>query len=146
MQRRGGESMSFCCGASMVGALGSLRHHKTYINNVPILHCPVCNRIDVHHKIEEEFEILSEYAQTDDAEELDFKEYVNSDLLKNIFENCTVVDEGKIEQVYRQQIDYSLDLLLIAKQLEDQEWQDDLIKRLNRLNERMSRWKSQKQR
>ena len=130
----------------MIGALGSLRHHKTYINNVPILHCPVCNRIDVHPKVEEEYEILSEYAQTDDASELDFKEYVNSDSIKDIFENCTVVDEGRIEQVFRQQIDYALDLLLVAKQMEDQDWQDQLKLRLKRLNERMSKWKSQKQR
>jgi uncharacterized protein YicC (UPF0701 family) len=130
----------------MIGALGSLRHHKTYINNVPILHCPVCNRIDVHPKVEEEYEILSEYAQTDDASELDFKEYVNSDSIKDIFENCTVVDEGRIEQVFRQQIDYALDLLLVAKQMEDQEWQDQLKLRLKRLNERMSKWKNQKQR
>jgi hypothetical protein len=130
----------------MIGALGSLRHHKTYINNVPILHCPVCNRIDVHPKVEEEYEILSEYAQTDDASELDFKEYVNSDSIKDIFENCTVVDEGRIEQVFRQQIDYALDLLLVAKQMDDQEWQDQLKLRLKRLNERMSKWKNQKQR
>lgn len=130
----------------MIGALGSLRHHKTYINNVPILHCPVCNRIDVHPKVEEEFEILSEYAQTDDAPEVDFNEYVNSESIKNIFENCTVVDEGRIDQVFRQQIDSALDLLLVAKQIKDREWEDMLKMRLNRLSERLSRWKSQKQR
>lgn len=130
----------------MIGALGSLRHHKTYINNVPILHCPVCNRIDVHPQVEEEFEILSEYAQTDDAPEVDFNEYVNSDSLKHIFENCTVVDEGRIDEVFRQQIDSALDLLLVAKQMKDREWEDMLKMRLNRLSERLSRWKSQKQR
>lgn len=138
--------MSFCCGASMIGALGSLRHHKTYVNNVPILHCPVCNRIDVHPTVEEEFEILSEYAKTDDTPEVDFKEYVNSESLKNIFENCTVIDEGRIDEVYRQQIDSALDLLSVAKQLKDREWEDTLKKRLNRLSERLNRWKSQKQR
>ena len=130
----------------MIGALGSLRHHKTYVNNVPILHCPVCNRIDVHPKVEEEFEIISEYAQTDDTPEVDFKEYVNSELLKNIFENCTVIDEGRIDEVFRQQIDSALDLLSVAKQLKDREWEEALKKRLNRLSERLSKWKSQKQR
>ncbi|RXT05713.1 hypothetical protein [Ammoniphilus sp. CFH 90114] len=138
--------MSFCCGASMIGALGSLRHHKTYINNVPILHCPVCNRIDVHPRIEEEFEILSEYAQTDDTPEVDFKEYVNGESLKNIFENCTVIDEGRIDEVFRQQIDSALDLLSVAKMLKDREWEESLKKRLNRLSERLNKWKSQKQR
>ena len=138
--------MSFCCGASMIGALGSLRNHKTYINNVPILHCPVCNRIDVHPKVEEEYDILTEYAQTDDAPEIDFQEYVNSETLKDIFENCTVIDEGSIDQVFRQQIDSALDLLMVAKSIKDREWEETLKKRLNRLSERLSKWKSQKQR
>ena len=138
--------MSFCCGASMIGALGSLRSHKTYINNVPILHCPVCNRIDVHPKVEEEYDILTEYAQTDDAPEIDFQEYVNSETLKDIFENCTVIDEGSIDQVFRQQIDSALDLLMVAKSIKDREWEESLKKRLNRLSERLSKWKSQKQR
>jgi hypothetical protein len=138
--------MSFCCGASMIGALGSLRNHKTYINNVPILHCPVCNRIDVHPKVEEEYDILTEYAQTDDAPEIDFQEYVNSETLKDIFENCTVIDEGSIDQVFRQQIDSALDLLMVAKSIKDREWEESLKKRLNRLSERLSKWKSQKQR
>ena len=139
--------MSFCCGASMIGALGSLRHYKTYINNVPILHCPVCNRIDVHPKVEEEYEILCEYALSDDAPEVDFKEYVNSDSLKDIFENCTVVDEGRIDQVFRQQIDSALDLLIVAKQMKDRDWEEMLKARLNRLSERLARWQNcQKQR
>lgn len=130
----------------MIGALGSLRNHKTYINNVPILHCPVCNRIDVHPKVEEEYDILTEYAQTDDAPEIDFQEYVNSETLKDIFENCTVIDEGSIDQVFRQQIDSALDLLMVAKSIKDREWEESLKKRLNRLSERLSKWKSQKQR
>jgi hypothetical protein len=130
----------------MIGALGSLRNHKTYINNVPILHCPVCNRIDVHPRVEEEYEILTEYAQTDDAPEIDFQEYVNSESLKDIFENCTVLDEGNIDQVFRQQIDSALDLLMVAKSIKDREWEETLKKRLNRLSERLSKWKSQKQR
>jgi hypothetical protein len=130
----------------MIGALGSLRNHKTYINNVPILHCPVCNRIDVHPKVEEEYDILTEYAQTDDAPEIDFQEYVNSETLKDIFENCTVIDEGSVDQVFRQQIDSALDLLMVAKSIKDREWEETLKKRLNRLSERLSKWKSQKQR
>lgn len=124
----------------MIGALGSLRHYRTYINNVPILHCPVCNRIDVHPRVEEEYEILCEYANTDDTPEIDFKEYVSQDSLRNIFENCSVVDEGSIEHVFRQQIDSALDLLIVAKQLKDREWEEMLKKRLNRLSERLSRW------
>jgi len=138
--------MSFCCGASMIGALGSLRSHRTYINNVPILHCPVCNRIDVHPKIQEEYEILSEYAQADDAPEVDFKEYMNNESLAGIFENCAVIDEGRIDEVFKQQIDNALDLLLVSKHIKDKEWEEVLKVRLNKLSERLSKWKSQKQR
>ncbi|WP_047150468.1 hypothetical protein [Aneurinibacillus tyrosinisolvens] len=135
--------MSFCCGASMIGALGSLRHYKTQIHNVPILYCPVCNRIDVHHDIEEEYEILSEYAHADMAPEVDFKEYVNGDMLDKIFENCISIDNGNISMVLRGQIDNALDLMSIAKQLDDKEWAEDLKLRLNKLSQRLNRWESQ---
>jgi hypothetical protein len=135
--------MSFCCGASMIGALGSMRHLKTQIHNVPILYCPVCNRIDVHPEIEEEYEILSEYAQTDLAPEVDFREYVTGEHVDQIFENCVSFDNGNISSILRNQIDNALDLMSIAKQLHDEEWSEELKRRLNKLSQRLSRWEAQ---
>lgn len=134
--------MSFCCGASMIGAMGSLRHYKTQIHNVPILYCPVCNRIDVHPDIEEEYEILAEYAHADLAPEVDFREYVTGESVDKLFENCVSVDDGNISQVLRNQIDNALDLMTIAKQLDDKTWGEELKNRLNKLSRRLSRWEA----
>ncbi|AMA71937.1 hypothetical protein P4S93_12860 [Aneurinibacillus thermoaerophilus] len=135
--------MSFCCGASMIGALGSLRHVKTQIHNVPILYCPVCNRIDVHPEIEEEYDILSEYAQADLAPEVDFREYVTGEHVERIFENCVSIDDGNISYILRSQIDNALDLMSVAKQLDDEEWSNELKRRLNKLSKRLIRWEAQ---
>ncbi|MED0737095.1 hypothetical protein [Aneurinibacillus thermoaerophilus] len=135
--------MSFCCGASMIGALGSLRHVKTQIHNVPILYCPVCNRIDVHPEIEEEYDILSEYAQADLAPEVDFREYVTGEHVERIFENCVSIDDGNISYILLSQIDNALDLMSVAKQLDDEEWSNELKRRLNKLSKRLIRWEAQ---
>ncbi len=129
--------MSFCCGAGMLGSFGTLRHFKTLLHNVPILYCPVCNRIEVHHAIEGEYEILVEYAQGDNAPEVDFSEFVNIEQMPELFENCTMTDEGNYEDVLKQQIDIALDLLGVATQLDDQEWRSALKDRLKKLSERL---------
>lgn len=108
--------MSFCCGAGMIGSIGSVRHYKTLVHNVPIMFCPVCDRIEVHPAIEGEYEILVEYAQGDRAPEVDFADFVSVDNTSELFENCTMTDEaGSFADVLKQQIDISLDLLGVAK-------------------------------
>lgn len=137
--------MSFCCGAGMLGSFGRVRHHKTLVHNVPILFCPVCDRIDVHPAIKGEFEILVEYAQGDRAQEVDFSEFVNVDKLPDLFENCTVTDDGNYPDVLRQQIDIALDLLTVAKGLADQEWHDALKMRLKNLSQRLNNYNKRKE-
>ncbi|MGD8190871.1 hypothetical protein ACQCN2_12900 [Brevibacillus ginsengisoli] len=129
--------MSFCCGANMIGSIGTVRHDTTTVHNVPIMFCPVCNRTDVHPYIEAEYEILVEYAQGDKASEIDFSDFVSVDNKQDLFENCTMTDEGSFSDVLKQQIDIALDLLGVAKQLNDQAWKDALKHRLQRLSERL---------
>ena len=129
--------MSFCCGANMIGSIGTVRHDTTIVHNVPLMFCPVCNRTDVHPYIEAEYEILVEYAQGDKASEIDFSDFVSVDNKQDLFENCTMTDEGSFSEVLKQQIDIALDLLGVAKQLDDQAWKDMLKHRLQRLSERL---------
>jgi hypothetical protein len=131
--------MGFCCGAGMIGSFGSIRHYKTLVHNVPILFCPICNRLDVHPAVEGEYEILIEYAQSDGASEVDFKEYVHVD--HSLFENCAMTDEGDYGDVLTRQIDMALDLLGVAKLLRDEEWQEELKDRLHALSKRLRKYK-----
>ncbi|ALS29397.1 hypothetical protein ABEV74_16240 [Paenibacillus cisolokensis] len=130
--------MSFCCGASMIGTKGTLKHYRTHIHNVPILFCPVCHRVEIHHSIENEYEILAEYAHGDGASEIDFQDYVDKED-KGIFENCVNNENEDPMDVVTSQIDMALDLLIFAKQLNDQAWQDELKKRLGVLNGRRNK-------
>ena len=127
--------MSFCCGAGMIGSFGTLRHFRTLVHNVPVMYCPVCNRMEVHPAIEGEYEILVEYAQGDDAPEVNFSDFVEQ--MPELFENCTMTDEGNYEDVLKQQIDRALDLLGIATQMDDQDWRFELRARLQKLSDKL---------
>ncbi|KRE46612.1 hypothetical protein [Paenibacillus sp. Soil522] len=130
--------MSFCCGASMIGTKGTLKHFRTHIHNVPIMFCPVCHRVDIHYLIENEYEILAEYAHGDCAAEVDFQEYVEQEG-KALLENCVNHENEDPMDVVHSQIDMALDLLSFAKQIEDTEWQLVLKKRLGMLNSRRNK-------
>ena len=128
--------MSFCCGASMLGTIGTLKTGHTMIHRVPILLCPVCYRVEVHHLIASEYEILAEFALGDGAGELDFQEYVNCDKFPNLFANCVNTEHEDPLHVVTTQIDMALDLMALAKNLNDEPWLQQLFKRLKHLSAR----------
>lgn len=128
--------MSFCCGASMIGTRGTLKYLRTHIHNVPLLFCPVCHNIEVHYLIENEYEILAEYAHMDGAAEVDFQEYVECQDNLQLFENCVNHEDEDPLEVVKNQIDMSLDLMIVAKQFRDDEWEAQLKKRLKVLSQR----------
>ncbi|WP_442601648.1 hypothetical protein [Paenibacillus sp. KN14-4R] len=131
--------MSFCCGASMIGAKGTLKHLRTHIHNVPIVFCPVCHRVEVHYMVEHEYEVLSEYAHSDGAYEVDFVEYVDPEEEEIMFENCISHEDEDPVLVVQNQIDMALDLLSVAKKINDEEWETQLKKRLAALSVRRGR-------
>ncbi|OXM88311.1 hypothetical protein [Paenibacillus rigui] len=136
--------MSFCCGASMIGTKGTLKHIRTQIHNVPIVFCPVCHRVEVHHLVENEYDILAEYAHGDGAMEVDFQEYVENRSEAELYENCVNHEDEDPLEVVRSQIDMSLDLLMVAKTWGDVEWEEQLKRRLNILSQRKSKLKNKK--
>jgi hypothetical protein len=136
--------MSFCCGASMIGTKGTLKHIRTRIHNVPILLCPVCHRVEVHHQVEDEFDILAEYAHGDGAYEVDFQDYVDSGHDETLFANCINHEGEDPLDVVRSQIDMALDLWSVAKAIEDKEWERQLQKRLSVLSERRNKLRNKR--
>lgn len=130
--------MSFCCGASMVGTKGTLKHYRTQVHNVPLLFCPVCHRVEVHYKVENEYEILAEYAHGDGAFEVDFQDYVMEDE-ETIFENVVNRETEDPNSIVQNQIDMALDLLSVAKLIEDEKWERELKQRLAVMSQRRLR-------
>jgi hypothetical protein len=100
----------------MVGTKGTLKHYRTQVHNVPLLFCPVCHRVEVHYKVENEYEILAEYAHGDGASEIDFQDYVTEDE-DAIFENCVNRESEDAMVIVQRQIDMALDLLRLANEL-----------------------------
>ncbi len=127
--------MSFCCGASMIGTKGTLKHIRTQIHHVPILFCPVCHRIEVHHLIKNEYDMLSEYAHSDGAHEVDFAEYAEAKE-KFLYDNCVNHEGEEPMTIVDNQIDMALDLLTLAKAMADEKWEEQLIGRLIVLSSR----------
>lgn len=127
---KGGTFMSFCCGASMIGARGTLKHLRSHIHNVPLVYCPVCHRVEVHHEVETEYEILAEYAHADGATEVDFEDYVPMDHLDQLYENCVSTDQETPLDMIESQIDIALDMLTFSKFIHDTEWEKQLYQRL----------------
>ncbi len=123
----------------MIGTKGTLKHIRTQIHNVPVLFCPVCHRIEVHHLVENEYEILAEYAHGDGAGEVDFAEYVDSKEDKTLYENCVNHEGEEPLDIVCSQIDIALDLLIVAKSIEDEEWENQLKKRLQIMSSRRSK-------
>ncbi len=136
--------MSFCCGASMIGTKGNIRHLRTQIHNVPILFCPVCHRIEVHHLVEDEYEILAEYAHCDGAAEVDFEDYSNAPANDALFENCVNHENEDPLALVTNQIDMALDLLCVAKELHDPEWEHQLKNRLTIMSARKDKLQRKK--
>lgn len=130
--------MSFCCGASMIGTKGTLKHQRTHIHNVPIVFCPVCHRVDVHYLAQNEYDILAEYAHGDGAAEVDFDDYVEK-RSQDLLENCVNHENEEPLDVVRSQIDMALDLLSFAKAIDDTEWRMALMKRLRVLGIRRNK-------
>jgi hypothetical protein len=89
--------------------------------------------------VESEYEILAEYAHGDGAAEVDFDDYVDHKSDAVLYDNCVNLDSEDPADVLHNQIDNALDLLAVAKQLMDEEWELQLKKRLTALNERRNK-------
>lgn len=132
--------MSFCCGASMIGTLGTLKHHSTYIHQVPMHYCPICHAVEVNARVSGEYEILADYAYADKATDIYFNEYVDIEDIPDLFADCIDIEGQSMIQVLHSQIDNALDLLSFAKLINDFQWQIQLKHRLKVLSERLRRY------
>lgn len=135
----------YCCGAAMIGAIGSMRKHTVFVHNVPLLYCPVCHEIEVHTAVKEEFDLVVQYAVEDGVKETTLREQIAPELIEEWKEYVVSFQEGDLEPVLREQIDYALDLLSVSKQLNDSKWGEELKNRLKVLTTRLKRLEEQKE-
>src|SRR3954451_14897573 len=135
--------MIYCCGASMIGMVGSLKQKSVKVHQVPLLFCPVCHNVEVHPAAKEQFDLVLEYALEDRVKETSLYEQVDPELMATWKESCFSFQEDDVEAVLREQIDLSLDLLLISKP--DQSLANELKNRLRVLSKRLIQLERQKE-
>lgn len=127
--------MGFCCGAGMIGATGTIRHNGVLIHNVPLVFCPVCQKVDVHSKVSDEFELFTDYAKKDGVTEVNFQSNGHEAEENTIFSDCLNMDQYTPLEAVAYQIDMALDLFSAAQMLKDQDWCEALKNRLRVLSD-----------
>jgi hypothetical protein len=138
--------MSYCCGASTIGFIGSYRQQSVMVHQVPLLWCPVCHVVEVHPAVREEFELVVEYAKEDRASEVTLRETITPEMIAEWKEyGISFQETDDLEPILREQIDHSLDLLLVSKILGDPEWGEELKNRLKVLTNRLRKLEQQKE-
>lgn len=131
--RMKGTDHSFCCGATMTGSVGAIRTETVFMDQVPILYCPVCKAVTVHPYVQEEFELLKDFAEGDHASHVTFTDFIDVDW-DRLKEYTLFWDDGNSLTLYKAQIDHALDLLASAKRARDASWERDLKVRLTHLS------------
>lgn len=138
--------MSYCCGASTIGFIGSYKDASVIVHQVPMFVCPVCHEVEVHPAVREELELVIEYAREDRAKEVTLRDTITPEMIAEWKEyGISFQDSNDLESVIREQIDNSLDLLRISKMLNDTEWEEELKKRLRVLTGQLKRVEQQKE-
>lgn len=138
--------MSYCCGASTIGFIGSYKDASVIVHQVPMLVCPVCHEVEVHPAVKEELELVIEYAKEDRAKEVTLRETITPEMIAEWKEyGISFQDTDDIESVIREQIDHSLDLLRVSKVLNDSEWGEELKNRLRVLTSQLKKVEQQKE-
>ncbi|MBD1370812.1 hypothetical protein IC620_00360 [Hazenella sp. IB182357] len=130
--------MSYCCGASMIGFIGSLRKQQVLVHHVPLLYCPVCHDVSVNPSVRDEFELVVEHANQDRVKEVTLRDEITPDMINEWRTVCVSFQEDDdFLAILYEQIDSALDLLRVAKIIQDKKWSEELKFRLKVLTERL---------
>lgn len=135
--------MIYCCGASMIGKIGTICKKSIKVHQVPLLYCPVCQEVEVHPAVKEQFDLVLEYALEDRVKETTLYEQIDPEMIQRWRADCFSFQVDDAETVIREQIDLALDLLRICSL--DTKWADELKVRLKVLSERLSQLEKQKE-
>lgn len=122
----------FCCGLTMVGMMRSMYSEGgVLIHDVPMLVCPTCHKSHVAPDIEFDYIMLAHYCETDRVRVTSMKEAVGPDKIRDVLKKYPEDDRVRTgRRVLPEQIDSLLDMINVAKTLEDQSWHQELLDQL----------------
>jgi hypothetical protein len=104
--------------------------NKIEIDNVPIYICDACQKSEVFQGVKAELaDLISQFGQSPEKQQFLFNEtselaYLLMTASQEEFKQCSA------DKLLEDRINELLDLLLLARSLNDQPWVEDLLKRL----------------
>ncbi|BCJ85244.1 hypothetical protein skT53_02290 [Effusibacillus dendaii] len=101
------------------------------IQDVPVLFCPTCLHTEIAPDIEMDFHLFAHNCETDRVRSASLSDAVGDEKILQILEKYPEDERIRSNQrVLPEQIDATLDLMITAKQQNDQAWYNELVERL----------------
>ncbi|GAX91435.1 hypothetical protein EFBL_3104 [Effusibacillus lacus] len=124
--------MDHCCGLTMVARLQDVySENSVFIQDVPVLYCPTCQNSFIAPEIELDYHLFAHNCATDGLRSASLADAAGDDKILGILERYPEDIRIRTSQrVVQEQIDSTLDLLNVAKHMDDKVWQQELLERL----------------
>ncbi|MFD2171381.1 hypothetical protein [Tumebacillus lipolyticus] len=125
---------TLCCGLSMIAIMRSVYSDGgVLIHDVPLLCCPTCHRSHLAPELELDFIMLAHHAETDGVKVASLQEAIGSEKIEQVLHTYPEDERHRSgRRVLPEQIDSLLDMINLAKSLDDQKWQAELVEQLKR--------------
>lgn len=125
---------TLCCGLSMIAIMRSVYSDGgVLIHDVPLLCCPTCHRSHLAPELELDFIMLAHHAETDGVKVASLQEAIGSEKIEQVLRTYPEDERHRSgRRVLPEQIDSLLDMINLAKSLDDQKWQSELVEQLKR--------------
>jgi len=122
----------FCCGLTMVVLLRSIYSEGgVLVHDVPMLVCPTCHKSHIVPDVEFDYVMLSYYCETDRVKVTSLRDVIGTQKVEQLCRQYPEDDRLRTgRRVLPQQVDAVLDMINVAKRLEDEEWHQELLDQL----------------
>lgn len=106
---------------------------RVEVDNVPVYACAGCQRVRILPEVKEELaRLIRGFGRKPDREKLDFADVSEWALLITQATDRKRMHEP-IQQIIAERVDQLLDMMLLARSLDDYDWEEELRSRLSQI-------------
>jgi len=125
-------NQDFCCGLTMVAMMRSIYSEGgVLVHDVPMLVCPTCHKSHIAPDVEFDYIMHSHNCESDRVKVTSLKDVVGTGKIDTVLKRYP--DDERIRsgrRVLPEQVDTLLDMINVAKSLEDEAWHQELLDQL----------------
>ncbi|MCX7568494.1 hypothetical protein OS242_00750 [Tumebacillus sp. DT12] len=125
-------NQDFCCGLTMVAMMRSIYSEGgVLVHDVPMLVCPTCHKSHIAPDVEFDYIMHSHNCESDRVKVTSLKDVVGYGKIDTVLKRYP--DDERIRsgrRVLPEQVDTLLDMINVAKSLEDEAWHQELLDQL----------------